>query len=199
MSTPVDNPSLRSMLLSGLLGATLLAPMLAFGQGSYVSAAVGRSDWDGAATETGMALAYGAPIDSSLGYELGYVYQGKVSGSGSFDPSILGIDGIGVISGSASVQIHSFYAAGTARTPLSGNLAGHAKLGLAANYLSAEVNTNAGGGSTSETNLGAVAGLGLSYKFSPELSGIVDYTYFDRVGGSSTKAQSLHAGLRYHF
>lgn len=190
MSTPVDNPSLRSMLLSGLLGATLLSPMLAFGQGSYVSAAVGRSDWNGAATETGMALAYGAPIDSSLGYELGYVYQGKVSGTGSVDPGI---------SGSASVQIHSFYAAGTARTPLSGNLAGHAKLGLAANYLSAKFNTSIGDGSTSETNLGAVAGLGLSYKFSPELSGIVDYTYFDRVGGSSTKAQSLHAGLRYHF
>lgn len=196
MSTPIDTPNLSGRLLSGLIGVALLSPMLAFAEGSYVSAAVGRSDWDGAAQRTGVALAFGAPMDSTLGYELGYVYHGKVSSSETADLSDLDL---GIVSVNVSQRIHSVYAAGTARTALSGNLSGHAKLGIAANYVKGEVKSTLGSFSESETNVGAVAGLGLGYKFNRALSGIVDYTYFDRVAGSNTKAQSLHAGIRYHF
>lgn len=196
MSTSVDKPALRSAVMSAVLGMALLSPALALAEGSYVSATVGRSDWDGLTKETGVGLAFGAPLDSTFGYELGYVYHGKFSESGSADASYFGL---GTVSGTVSAQIHSFYAAGTARMPLSGDLAGHAKLGVAANYLRAEANTNVVSGSASETYAGVVAGLGLSYKFAPQISGIVDYTYFDRVAGSSTKAQALHAGIRYYF
>lgn len=196
MSKSVDKAGLRRAVLSALLGFAALSPALAFAEGGYVSAAVGQSDWDGLTKETGFALAFGAPVDSTWGYELGYVYHGKLSESGTADGSAFGL---GIVSGTVSAQIHSFYAAGTARMPLAGNLAAHAKLGIAANYVRGEADTNVVSGSASETYAGAVAGLGLSYKFAPQISGIVDYTYFDRVAGSSTKAQSLHAGVRYHF
>jgi opacity protein-like surface antigen len=51
----------------------------------------------------------------------------------------------------------------------------------------------------SDTKVNYLLGGGVSYQFTKELTGLVDYTYFDKVNDGDTKLSLLSVGLRYAF
>ena len=97
----------------------------------------------------------------------------------------------------------SIYAAAIGKVPLSDAFSVFGKLGLAVHRSEVKDVRNDGtsltSSSDSSTKVNYLLGGGVSYQFTKELTGLVDYTYFDKVNDGDTKLSLLSVGLRYAF
>ena len=186
--------------LTILLGMALLIPAISYAEGSYVKLGVGQSRYydGGSVRATGYYLAYGSKIDSSLDMEVGFVDFGRAKLPFSYED-------LSPADYAASYKTQSIYLAGIGNVPVSTVVTLQGKLGLAYHrssairYPEAIVNQSQGELSTdSEIKVRALLGAGLTMKFSKEISGAVEYTYFGREGHGA-KLSMFNAALLYHF
>jgi opacity protein-like surface antigen len=181
---------MKKLLLAMVAGAALASPWAALAEpASYLKLAVGPSHYSGtlrSADETAWNLAYGQAIDENWGYEVGYIHFGEVSRGAAAQYS--------------NYRSHALYAAGVAKMPLNKAAHAYAKLGLAsiasrssgpASFLGSALGTR------TDTNL--IGGFGIDYRFSPQVSGNIEYQYFGDTFHSAVTLSAWTVGLRYGF
>ena len=176
-----------------LATTTLATPFLAYAEGTYVKASIGRSNYkiDGGGNEhaTGASLGLGYVIDKNWDAEIGYNNFGKIKYS---DPSESG-----------SLKTQTIYAAGIGKLPITEAFSAFGKAGVAFNYSKASIDGTPY--RSSKTNTALLLGAGLSYQFTKELAATLDYTYYGKgkvAFGSETgdfKIDQVSAGLKYYF
>lgn len=181
---------MKKILLS-MVGTLLLMPMLVNAENSYVGIHLGQSEYSdvpyfGNQTKTAVAVSYGMPLSEQFDVEFGYVNHG------SAEKTIA--TSLGSLTGKLRTQ--SLYAAAVGKLPVTGDLSVYGKLGASLNHNEA---SDSLGDSDSNTKIGPVIGVGLSYQFTKEFSGVIDYSYFDKPSDGPFKLQMWSVGARYHF
>jgi len=187
---------------AAILGIALVLPVAAQAEGTYVKLGVGQSQYtdlssDGLAIPdfkpTGVQLGVGVSLDKTWDVEAGYIHFGK-------DTKSIAADGD---SGNLSLETQSIYVAGIGNYAFTDSFSAFGKLGLAINHSKASGSGTVGGvaftDSETKTKAQALIGAGLSYQFTKEIAGLVDYTYYGKVSDSDFKLSLLSVGLRYNF
>lgn len=181
---------MQKSLLAALLGVALIVPFAAHAEGSYVGINVGESRYDanGAGKSKALVgLSYGTAINPNFDIEAAYLHHGKLK------------DIDAATGDSVSFQTQTVYVAAVGKLPIADGFHALGKLGIAVNY---SEGSDALGGTTtsdSETRVSPMLGLGLSYQFTKEISGVVEYQYFDKVIKDGPKVSTWSVGARYHF
>lgn len=174
-----------------LIIALIAASAASFAQAqSYIGANVGRSelkaDLAGAGsfkdTDTGFKLYGGYQFNPIFGLEAGYNNLGKGS----------------IFNDTITAKPESIYLAGTATVPVNQEFAVFGKLGAART----RTKINGGGAGFNEFHNTAVVGIGASYVFTKDISGVVEYENFGKIvkdSGNTLKANLISVGVRYKF
>ena len=178
-----------------LATATLATPFLAYAEGTYVKASIGRSNYkiDGGSNEhtTGGSLGLGYVFDKNWDAEIGYTNFGTIKYSDP-DPSQSG-----------SLKTQTIYAAGIGKLPITDAFSAFGKAGVAFNYSKATIDGTPY--SSSKTNTALLLGAGLNYQLTKELAATLDYTYYGKgkvAVESETgdfKIDQVSVGLKYYF
>lgn len=126
----------------------------------------------------------GIALDERYGVEAGYGFFGTWEMA---DPTQGSTD-------RASASSRLVYAAGRARMPLGESLSLVGKLGVAANRISTEFNTQKSG---SYSFVRPMVGIGADYAFTSHVSGVLEFNYYGRSAGYTQ--QKLELGLKYGF
>lgn len=69
---------MKKTVLAALIGAALCSPWPALAESGYLKVGVGQSSYStplDTETERAMSLAYGAKLDATWGYEVGYIHS----------------------------------------------------------------------------------------------------------------------------
>lgn len=181
---------MKKLLLAMVAGAALASPWAALAEpASYLKLAVGPSHYSGtlrSANETAWNLAYGQAMDENWGYEVGYIHFGEESG-----PPL--------VQQYRNFRSHALYAAGVAKMPLNKAAHAYAKLGLASIESRGSGSTLLGSASETRTNTNLIGGVGIDYRFSPQVSGNIEYQYFGDTFHSAVTLSAWTVGLRYGF
>lgn len=187
---------MKKNMLAALVAVGLLSSAVAHAEDSYFSVGAGRSEYklDGESeNKTAISLAFGQSLGENFGYEIGYLNFGEVSEQGEDSG----------ISYTLKYRGQSVYAAAVGTLPVSESFSLFGKLGVSANYVKASATASDGitteTGSSSDTKLGPMLGLGLAYNFTKQIAATVEYRYFHEMIDGDLKASALTAGLRYHF
>ena len=105
--------------------------------------------------------------------------------------------------GTTKLNTQSLYAAAIGKVPVSESFSVFGKFGLAVHRTEANSVFTSGGStqlkSASDNKVNYLLGGGVGYQFTKELTGLVDYTYFDKVTDGDLKLSLLSVGLRYAF
>ncbi len=180
---------MKKTVLAALIGAALCSPWPALADSSYLKVGVGQSRYSTSLdteTERALSLAYGAALDATWGYEVGYIHFGNLRQGA---PSL-----------SVSTRSQALYGAGIANLPINSATRVYSKVGLAVvnTKLSGAVSELAPGAATgTTTNL--MAGLGLDYKFTPQVAGNIEYQYFGNAHHLPINLSAWTVGLKYGF
>ena len=176
-----------------LATATLATPFLAYAEGTYVKASIGRSNYkeDGGGNEhaTGVSLGLGYVIDKNWDAEIGYTNFGTIKSS-ELTPQL-------------SFKTQTIYVAGIGKLPVTDNLSVFGKAGVAFNY--SKLSVVGLPLEASKTNTALLLGTGLNYQFTKELAATLDYTYYGKgkvtVEGETGdfKIDQFSVGLKYYF
>lgn len=174
-----------------LATATLATPFIAYAEGNYVKASIGRSNYkeDGGGNEhaTGASLGLGYVIDKNWDAEIGYTHFGTAK--------------LKDTDGQISLKTQTIYAAGIGKLPITEAFSVFGKAGLAFNYSKGSVDGTVYG--SSKTNTALLLGAGLSYQFTKELTATVDYTNYGKgkLGDNNVefKLDQVSLGLKYNF
>lgn len=177
--------------LLAVVAAALLIPMAANAENSYVGVNLGQSKYSDipyfhSGEATALSLSYGMRMNDQLDVEFGYIHHGSAqktipAGAGSY---------------TAKLSTQSFYAAAVGKLQIAGDLTAYGKVGASLNYNEA---SDSIGRSDSNTKVGPMLGVGLSYQFTKEVSGVIDYSYFDKPSDGPFTLQMWSVGARYHF
>ncbi len=184
---------MQKPLWAALLGMALVAPLAAHAEGSYVGINVGESKYQdipvfgGDSSKTVVGLTYGMNINPNFDIELGYLHHG----SGQKSDAVSG--------DSLKLTTQSLYLAAVGKLPVTDGFGVYAKGGLSVNYNKAEGVAAGVGSSDTNTKAGLLIGVGASYQFTKEWSGIVEYNYFDKPSEGDFKLSNWSVGARYHF
>lgn len=188
--------ALRSLgFITGLWSALLSLPMLAAAEQTpqnYMKFAVGiaRSDIDvwGRESDTAVSLAYGTTLQPNFDLELGYINFGKANYRGATD--------------TLSAKSQAVFAAVVGHYPVQPAFSVYGKLG-AAYHWNKWSGTVAGVRYNDDDNrLAPMIGVGLSWKFMPDWSADIDYSYFNNAAKSGSRSANLDlltVGVKYLF
>lgn len=179
---------MQKKLLAALLGAVLVLPVAAHAEGSYFKVGVGQSEYKAfgdTENKTAASLAYGFAIDKNFGVELGYLNFGKLRWA-TADSSL-------------SLQNQSVYLAGIGSIQVTDDFSLYGKLGVSLNHAKVAVSTPGFSGSDSESTTRPLIGLGLSYNFTKEIAGTLEYTHVGKIPETQIKMSLLTLGVKYGF
>jgi OOP family OmpA-OmpF porin len=191
---------MKKQVLVTLLGAALALPLAAQAEGGYIGANIGRAEqkWsvDDAGSmkdeDTSFKLYGGVNFTKNFGVEVGYVYFGEFSASGT--------DGLN--SASISSKPTSLYLAATGTLPLNDQFSLFAKAGVSANSTKLRATLNGFSVSGTEDDTSAMFGIGAAYNFTKNVALVAEYENFGKVfkeDGLNLKADLISIGLRYKF
>ena len=179
---------MQKKLLAALLGAALVLPVAAHAEGSYFKVGVGESEYDFDSfkeNKTAVSLAYGFAVDKNFGVELGYLNFGKQRWA--------------IPDYSASIENQSVYLAGVGSVPLTDAFSVYGKLGVALNHTKGAYSTPDESGSGSETKTRPLVGFGLSYNFTKDIAGTLEYHYVGKIPDTDVKMSMATVGIKYGF
>jgi len=170
--------------------ANLCAPWPALAESAYLKLGIGQSRYSDSIDtmrERALTVAYGAALDATWGYELGYVHFGDID---------VGVPGLVT----AGLRSQAFYGAGVANMSLNSATRAYTKVGLA--IVNTKLSVAAGQQYTGDrpgnaTNL--MAGVGVDYQLSPQIAANIEYQYFGAVDRVPLNLSSWTVGLRYGF
>lgn len=179
---------MKKPLSAVLLGAALCIAWPAYAADDYLKASIGTSRYsDPGSTdnETALSLAYGAKLDPTWGYEVGYVHLGKLGAGSTVWPGL---------------RSQVVYGAGVAHLPLNSATRVYSKVGLAIVNTKFDVGLGPlATGSESRTNTNLMAGVGLDYQISPQVTANVEYQYFGTAYQFPANLSAWTVGLKYGF
>lgn len=184
---------MQKPLLAALLGVALIMPFAAHAEGSYVGVNVGESTYQdmpllgGDKSKTVVGLTYGVNINPNFDMELGYLHHGTATQTDTISATTL------------KLTTQSLYLAAVGKLPVAEGFDVYAKGGVSVNYNKATTVTTSGSPSDTTTKAGIIVGVGASYQFSKEWSGIIEYSYFDKPSDADFKLSNWSVGARYHF
>lgn len=181
---------MKKIILPALLGAVLCSPWPALAESAYLKLGIGQSRYSDSIDtmrERALTVAYGAALDATWGYELGYVHFGDID---------VGVPGLVT----AGLRSQAFYGAGVANMSLNSATRAYTKVGLA--IVNTKLSVAAGQQYTGDspgnaTNL--MAGVGVDYQLSPQIAANIEYQYFGAVDRVPRNLSSWTVGLRYGF
>lgn len=179
---------MQKKLLAALLGAVLIVPVATHAEGSYFKIGVGESEYDFDSfkdNKTAVSLAYGFAVDKNFGVELGYLNFGKLRAA--TDDSW------------ATLENQSVYLTGVGSLPLTDAFSIYGKLGLSVNHTKGAVSSPEISGSGSDTTTRPLVGFGLSYNFTKDIAGTLEYHYVGKIDGTDVKMSMATAGIKYGF
>ncbi len=185
---------MQKSLLAAMLGVTLVMPFAAHAEGSYVGVNIGEAKYQdipvlgGDKSGTVVGLTYGVNINPSFDIELGYLHHG--SAKQTVAPVTL------------KLETQSVYLAAVGKLPVTDGFSVFAKGGVSVNHSKATATDSSDptlSGSDSNTKAGIIVGVGASYQFTKDWSGIVEYSYFDKPSDGNFKLSNWSVGARYHF
>jgi opacity protein-like surface antigen len=181
---------MKKTVLAALLGAAICSPWPALAESAYFKVGLGPSRYSmpgNSEAETAWNLAYGQSLDSNWGYEVGYIHFGNASR-------------LPVNQQSSNFRSQALYAAAVASMPLNQSTQAYAKVGLAViESKGSGSSVLVGSVSESRTNTNLMAGLGLDYRFSPQVSGNIEYQYFGDTYRMPLALSAWTVGLKYGF
>ena len=193
---------MNKKFFAAVLGIALVLPVAAQAEGMYATLGVGQSQYTDLSTEginipdfkpTALQLGVGFSLDKTWGVEAGYIHFGKET------KTITDTSGTGTL----SLQTQAIYLAGIGNYAFTEAFSAFGKLGIAVHHTKANGTATIGSStfsdSESKTKAQALIGAGLSYQFTKEIAGLVDYTYYGKVTDSDIKLSLLSVGLRYNF
>lgn len=193
---------MNKKFFAAILGIALVLPLAAQAEGMYAKLGVGQSEYtdiraDGLVIPdfkpTGVQLGVGVSLDKTWDVEAGYIHFGKDTKSITVDAG----------SGTVALETQAIYVAGIGNYAFTDSFSAFGKLGLAVHHTKANSNGTDGvssfSTSESKTKTQALIGAGLSYQFTKEIAGLVDYTYYGKVTDNNFKLSLLSVGLRYNF
>ena len=99
----------------------------------------------------------------------------------------------------SNFRSHALYAAGVAKMPLNKAANAYAMLGLASIESRGSGTNLLGSASETHTNTNLIGGVGIDYRFSPQVSGNIEYQYFGDTFHSAVTLSAWTVGLRYGF
>ena len=177
---------MHKLFVSALLGSAFLFPIASQAESSYLKVGVGES------TYAGFLVTTGIPIDSSRTETAGFI--GAAGTKLSIPDEALVI--------TDQLRTRSVYLAGIGDVPITSSVSFQGKLGMVMHHTNTQLTLTVLGNSASAESsyrkTRALVGAGLKAKFSKEISGVVEYTYFGTtVDGSELSL--LSAGLLFHF
>ncbi len=184
---------MQKPLLAALLGVALVVPLAAHAEGSYVGINVGESKYQdfptlgGDSSKTVVGLTYGVNINPNFDIELGYLHHGSGQRSDTATTSSL------------KLTTQSLYLAAVGKLPVTDGFGVYAKGGLSVNHSKADGVDAGVPSSDTKTKAGIIIGVGASYQFTKEWSGIFEYSYFDKPSDGDFKLSNWSVGARYHF
>lgn len=157
------------------LALSLLLPVAAQADGSYLKVGVGHSRFDLGGgfddSSTGFLLAAGSAVDKTWGIEGGYVNFGSLGGVEDLEGNPI------------SVRTQALYAAGTGSVPLGQSASLYGKLGVAMKRLS--------GGGESDTKFSPMAGIGATMNLGPQWGVALEYAHYGKTEGLTLTQTSL--------
>jgi len=194
----VDGVSKGNELKNSLIAATLIASAFvstgAMAQ-TYVSADVGASHASLDCTGIASCNNDGTSFKVTAGYKFGYGLAGEV-GYIDFGKATASDSGIDVAIKAKAWTLGLAY-----ELPITADLAGTARLGVASVKTRASANiAGVGSGSLEDTKTEAYYGLGANYAVAKniKIEAGVDWSHVD-FQGSTAVVRSISAGLRYEF
>lgn len=156
---------MKKFIRMTLLGAALVTPFTAQAEDVYVKFAAGQSaykDTDfGTLHQTGYLFGLGMAIDKNWDVEIGYADLGKGTRTSGLD--------------TISIKDKVFYAAGIGKYAVTDAFNVYGKLGIGFNRTEATATT---GVTKKETLTRGMYGVGVSYNFTKEIAGVIDYTVY---------------------
>lgn len=184
---------MQKPLWAALLCVAMAAPLAAHAEGSYVGVNLGESKYQdmpllgGDKSKTVIGLTYGVNINPNFDIELGYLHHGSASQTDTVTATTL------------KLVTQSLYLAAVGKLPVTDGLNVYAKGGLSINHNKATASDSLGSSTDTNTKAGIIIGVGASYQFTKEWSGIVEYAYFDKPSDGDFKLSNWSVGARYHF
>ncbi len=189
---------MKKSLSAALLAAALCSPWVAHAQETYVKFGVGQGHYSARGADsdqTGASIAFGQMLMKNLGYEIGYMYFGKLSGRETTDTD----------NQKVSLQAHSLYVAAVGHLPLNESFSLFGKLGASLNYTKWKLTEtdiaqpdNVERYSHSDTKIKPMIGVGAAYNFSKQLAATVEYQHFGKAEGD-LKLSAWTLVLKYGF
>ena len=196
---------MHKLFVSALLGSAFLFPIASQAESSYLKVGVGESTYAGFLVTTGIPIdssrtatagfiAYGRAIAPNISGEIGYIDFGAAGTKLSIPDEALVI--------TDQLRTRSVYLACIGDVPITSSVSFQGKLGMVMHHTNTQLTLTVLGNSASAESsyrkTRALVGAGLKAKFSKEISGVVEYTYFGTtVDGSELSL--LSAGLIFHF
>lgn len=193
---------MNKKLFAALLGVALVSPFAAQAEGTYVKLGVGQSQYTdinggGIAIPdlepTAVQIGFGYSIDKTWDVEAGYIHFGKERAAYTTTGA----------TGDFEMNTQSLYVAGIGNFVVNDAFSIFGKLGIAVNHSKANGSKTSVSGtetdSAKKTKSQALIGAGLSYQFTKEIAGLVDYTYYGKITDGNIKLSLLTVGLRYNF
>ena len=193
---------MNKKLFAAILGVALLIPFAAQAEGTYVKLGVGQSQYTDIGAEgvsipdlkpTAVQIGVGYSLDKTWDVEAGYIHFGK-------ERTAYAATGL---TGDFEMNTQSLYVAGIGNFAVTDAFSLFGKLGIAVNRSKANGSETSGGvtftDSAKKTKSQVLFGAGLSYQFTKEIAGLVDYTYYGKITDADIKLSLLTVGLRYNF
>ena len=179
---------MQKSALAILLTTTLALPLVGHAQESYLKLQVGKSDYrdDGESTRpVAFLLGAGMSLSKTWDVEAGYIRFGTEKDS---SPTT-----------TTRVQTQSLYLAGVGNFPITASFSAYGKAGVSINRTTLNESTVSGTTSESKVKPTILFGAGLSYQFTKELAGLLEYSHYGRVTDSSFNLSLATLGLRYSY
>ena len=176
---------MHKLFVSALLGSAFLFPIASQAESSYLKVGVGESTYAGFLVTTGIPIdssrtatagfiAYGRAIAPNISGEIGYIDFGASGAKLNFPGQGLAI--------TDQLRTRSVYLAGIGDVPITSSVSFQGKLGMVMHHTNTQLTLTVLGNSASAESsyrkTRALVGAGLKAKFSKEISGVVEYTYF---------------------
>lgn len=189
---------MKKSLSAALLAAALCSPWVAHAEETYVKFGAGQGHFEqrGASdNESAASLAFGQLLTENLGYEIGYMHFGKLSGT----------ETTATDNQQFSFQAQSLYAAVIGNLPLNESFSLYGKLGASLNHSKWKVTetdigvpANVERYSRSDTQIKPMIGVGAAFHFTKQIAATVEYQHFGKTEGD-VKLSAWTLGLKYGF
>lgn len=179
---------MQKSALAILLTTTLALPLVGHAQESYVKLQVGKSDYRDVGESIRPAaflLGVGMSLSKTWDVEAGYVRFGMAKTS---DPTT-----------TSRTQTQSLYVAGVGNFPITPSFSAYGKAGISLNRTTFDESSASVSITDSKVKPTILFGAGLSYQFTKELAGLIEYSHYGRVSDDSFNLSLATLGLRYSY